>query len=264
MGGAVLAGPLSLAADAQELSNPAFRHARGQTQWVQYTFPDEEEVASIELFWVATPGAPNPASPPESWRLLYQDGGQWKEVSARDPHATAANTFTTLRFEPVKTLAMRVEATMAGDTTVGLAEWRVGPPPVLVPSSDLTVNQTFELDGDALDWTITLANATDRGIEIGDLALPFQFAERTGARGDIYTRKLLRHAYVAGHGSWVYWQRAGGEGPYLVMTPIGAAKFEYYDSSGGAAEGFGAYTPYIHAGTASAAARRQAATGGCR
>ena len=47
----------------------------------------------------------------------------------------------------------------------------------------------------------------------------FPFAERTGARGDIYTRKLLRHALVAGHGSWIYWQRSDGEGPYLVMTP---------------------------------------------
>ena len=233
--------------------------ARGRTQWVQYTFPDQEVVSSTDLFWVATPGAPNPTAPPQSWRLLYQDAGQWKEVSPRDPYATAANTFTTLRFEPVTTLAMRVEVTMAPDATVGLAEWRVGPPAVLVPSSDLTVTQRFELDGDALDWTITLANASDRWIEIGDLALPFQFAERTGARGDIYTRKLLRHAYVAGHGSWVYWQRAGGEGPYLVMTPMGATKFEYYDSTGGVAGGFAAYTPYIHAGTASAAA---AAAGG--
>ena len=149
---------------------------------------------------------------------------------------------------------MRVEVTMAAEATVGLAEWRIGPPPVLVPSSDLVVNQTFALEGDALAWTITLSNATDRVIEVGDVAVPFEFAERTGARGDIYTRKLLRHAYVAGHGSWVYWQRAGGEGPYLVMTPTGHTKIEYYDSSGGMGGGRGAYTPYVHAHVASAAA----------
>lgn len=228
--------------------------ARGETQWVQYTFPAEEAVSSVELFWVATSGAPNAMSPPRSWRVLYQEGGEWKEVSARDPYGTAANTFTAVRFEPVRTLAMRVEVTMAAEATVGLAEWRIGPPPVLVPSSDLVVNQTFALEGDALAWTITLSNATDRVIEVGDVAVPFEFAERTGARGDIYTRKLLRHAYVAGHGSWVYWQRAGGEGPYLVMTPTGHTKFEYYDSSGGMGGGRGAYTPYVHAHVASAAA----------
>jgi len=231
--------------------------ARGRTQWVQYTFPAEEEVSRAEVYWVATAGAPNPTAPPQSWRLLYQDGGRWNEVAARDAYGVAANTFTTVTFDAVRTMAMRIEATMAPDATVGMAEWCIGPPPVLVPSTDLTVKQTFTLDGDALDWTITLANETDRPLEVGDVAVPFEFAERTGARGDIYTRKLLRHAYLAGHGSWVYWQRAGGDGPYLVMTPMNRTKFEYSDSSGGG--GFGAYTPYIHARTASAAA---AAAGG--
>ncbi len=78
--------------------------------------------------------------------------------------------------------------------------------------------------------------------------MPFNFAERTGARGDIYTRKLLRHSFVGGHGSWVYWQRSNGEGPYLVMTPARRPKFEYFDSSAGA------FTPYVHAAAASAAA----------
>jgi hypothetical protein len=82
--------------------------------------------------------------------------------------------------------------------------------------------------------------------------VPFNFAERTGSRGDIYTKKLLRHAYIGGHGSFVYWQRSNGEGPYLVMTPMDDTKFEYYDSSGGGA-GFGAFTPYIHAKAAKAA-----------
>jgi hypothetical protein len=46
----------------------------------------------------------------------------------------------------------------------------------------------------------------------------------------------------------VYWQRSNGEGPYLVMTPGGTTKFEYFDSS------TGAFTPYVLAKAASAAA----------
>ena len=125
------------------------------------------------------------------------------------------NAFTALEFAPVKTIAMRVEVTMEADATVGLAEWRVGAEPTLVPADDLSVRETFTLDGEVLDWTISLANSGTRLVEIGDLAVPLPFAERTGARGDIYTSKLLRHALVAGHGSWVYWQRSGGDGPYL-------------------------------------------------
>ncbi len=213
--------------------------SRGPTQWVQYTFPGEESVSTIGVFWTI---------PPQSWRLLYQDGAQWKEVAARGPYGRETNTFTTLEFAPVKTLAMRIEVTLTPEATAALAEWRVGPEPSLAPPADLHVDQAFTLDGDRLAWTITLANEGDRPVEIGDLAVPLNFAERAGARGDIYTRKLLRHSYVAGHGSWVYWQRSNGAGPYLVMTPAGSAKFEYYDSSSGA------FTPFVHAAAARSAA----------
>jgi hypothetical protein len=221
--------------------------SRGPTQWVQYTFPTEEEVARVEVFWTSGP-ADGVTGPPKSWRLLYQDGMQWKEVAARGQYGVSPNVFTTLEFAPVKTLAMRVEVTMDTEATVGLAEWRVGPEPTLVPADDLSVQEAFTLDGENLEWTITLANPGARPVEVGDLAVPLPFAERTGARGDIYTRKLLRHALVAGHGSWVYWQRAGGDGPYLLMMPLGSTKFEYSDNSAGA------FTPYIHAKSASAVA----------
>jgi hypothetical protein len=206
---------------------------------VQYTFPAEDTIAKADVFWT---------TPPQSWRLLYQDGSQWKEVVARGPYGVTPNTFTTIEFAAIKTMAMRVEVTMAPTANVALAEWRVGADPTLAPSSDLQVRETFTPDGDSLQWTVKLENAGARPVEIGDLAVPLNFAERAGARGDIYTRKLLRHSYVGGHGSWVFWQRSNGEGPYLVLTPGESTKFEYYDSSSGA------FTPYIHANAASAAA----------
>jgi hypothetical protein len=212
--------------------------SRGATQWVQYTFPGEESVSRAEVFWT---------TPPTSWRMLYQDGAAWKEVAARGSYGVAADTFTAVEFAPVKTSSMRLEVTMAPTANVALAEWRVGPEPELAPPSDLHVSQSFALDGDTLAWTISLANAGSRQVEIGDLAVPFNFAERAGARGDIYTRKVMRHSLVAGHGSWIYWQRSNGEGPYLVMTPAGGTKLEYFDSTSGA------FTPYIHAKAASAA-----------
>jgi len=222
--------------------------SRGETQWVQYAFPVEEEVSRVDVFWVANPADTNAPGLPQSWRLLYRTSAGWKEVQARTPYGLAANAFNTLEFDPVRTSALRIEVRITPNATVGLAEWRVGPEQVPVPPADLKVDQTFRLDGEILDWTLTLANGSTKVIEIGDLAVPFNFAERTGARGDIYTRKLLRHSLVAGHGSWIYWQRSGGDGPYLVMTPMGSTGFEYFDNSGGG------YTPYIHARTACAAA----------
>ncbi|HVJ26338.1 MAG TPA: DUF5695 domain-containing protein [Vicinamibacterales bacterium] len=227
---------------------PVFTWAgsRGPSQWVQYTFPDDQEVSRVDVFWIR---------PPDSWRLVYQVDGEWKEVAARGAYGTTAGAYTSVEFTPVKTMAMRIEAQMTADATVSLAEWRVGGDPQIAPAADLNVNQSFALSDEALAWTVTLNNRGTRPVEIGDLAVPFQFAERTGARGDIYTKKLLRHAYVGGHGSFVYWQRSNGVGPYLVMTPGAGTKFEYYDSTGGMGTGgFGSFTPYVHAKAARAAA----------
>ncbi|MEO5895029.1 MAG: DUF5695 domain-containing protein [Vicinamibacterales bacterium] len=220
--------------------------SRGANQWVQYTFADDQEISSADVFWVRAP---------KSWRLVYQEGGQWKPVVQRGEYGVSSGAFTRVEFTPVKTMAMRIEATMAPEDTVSIAEWRVGADPKVVPVAGLQVTQTFTLEKDLLDWTLTLRNDGTRTVEIGDLAVPFNFAERTGARGDIYTKKLLRHSYVGGHGSFAYWQRSNATGPYLVMTPGGDTKFEYYDSSGGMGSGgFGAFTPYIHARAAAAAA----------
>jgi len=223
---------------------------RSAVQWVQYAFPLEEEVSRIEVFWV---------TPPQSWRLLYEDSRQWKPVAARGAYGLDTNTFTAVEFAPVRTSALRIEVTMTRDATASLAEWRVGDEAAVVATTDLSVRETFKLDGEVLDWTVVLANDSSKPIEIGDLAVPLMFAERTGARADIYTHKLLRHWLIAGHGSWVYWQRSGGEGPYLVMTPLDRTAFEYYDNSGGGGFGIGSYTPYIHANAVAAAA---VATGG--
>jgi len=214
--------------------------SRGATQWVQYTFPDDQEIGKAEVFWV---------QPPQSWRLLYQDGGEWKEVAVRGSYGVQPDAFSAVEFAPVKTMAMRIEARMAAEATVSIAEWRVGSDPAIAAPKDIAVSETFAISGDALDWTVTLRNPGTRTVEIGDLAVPFNFAERTGARGDIYTKKLLRHAYVGGHASFVAWQRSNGAGPFLVMTPMARTGFEFYDSSTG-----GAFTPYVHAKAAKAAA----------
>ena len=142
------------------------------------------------MFWVL---------PPASWRLLYLENAAWKEVDARGPYAIAADALATVEFAPVRTSALRLEATLDGRGTVSLAEWAVGPDAQIESPDDLNVSQTFDLANDRLEWTIRLTNRSTGPLEVGDLAVPLPFAERAGARGDIYTRKLLRHALVAGH-----------------------------------------------------------------
>ncbi len=206
---------------------------RRGTQYVQYTFPGEVEISRTELFWSG--------ELPKTWRLLYSDGKEWQEVERLGEYGMRLNGSNVLNFTPVRTSAMRIEITLDPNMRVGLAEWRVGPDPVAEPMKDIAVRESFELKGDALEWSVTLANQLDRPVEIGDLALPLPFSEGTPANsGDIYTDKLLRHAYVGGNNSWVYWGRSNGVGPYLLLSLMGDTKFEYWDSSGGG------LTPYVH------------------
>lgn len=127
---------------------------------------------------------------------------------------------------------------------------------------EIKAEESFKLSGDYLDWTLTIANLTAQPIEIGDLALPMSMAEGIPAdRRQIYTRKLIRHSFIAGNGSWVFWQRANAEGPFLVMLPQGDTKIEYTEtvaaagstgSTGrtGGSRG-GGFTPFIHAAMSS-------------
>lgn len=111
----------------------------------------------------------------------------------------------------------------------------------------LNVEKKIVFEEDKLIWTVCLRNTTDHRMEIGDLALPLRTS--TGyVSGDVmdqqavkrtYQHRLNRHRFVAGHGSFIYWMRANGEGPCLVMIPAAGTKLEYFNRD---------HTAFIHSG----------------
>ena len=210
--------------------SPAFTWPgeHGSTQWVQYTFPNAQEVSTVQVHW-ATGDTNNPAvRVPASWRVQYQQGSSWSDVQATTPYGVEPDVFNRVDFAPVKTTALRLEVTMAPDAGVGINEWRVGPERIVGSPKDLKADESFTLKGDVLEWTLKIANQSAEPVEIGDLALPMSMAEGTPqGRNEIYTQKLIRHSSIGGNGSWVYWQRANAEGPFLVLVPQGNAKIEY-------------------------------------
>ena len=250
--------------------SPAFTWPgeRGSTQWVQYTFPNPQEVSTIQVYWQSEDDTNSPVRVPASWRVQYQQGSGWSDIQATTPYGVEPGAFNRVDFAPVKTTALRLEVKMAPDAEVGINEWRVGPERIVGPLKKLTAGESFKLNGDVLEWTLNIANQSAKPVEIGDLALPMNMAEGTPqGRGQIYTQKLIRHSFIGGNGSWVYWQRANAEGPFLVMVPQGSAKIEYSgvvsgnapanviqgvagagQVAGGARFGF---TPFIHAAVSS-------------
>ena len=88
----------------------------------------------------------------------------------------------------------------------------------------------FSLEGDSLVWQLEFRNETDQAVEIGDIGLPLPFNKRF-VRDNLanYTQVVARHSFISGHGSFLFWQRPNGVGPYLVMTPLEGTKLEYYE-----------------------------------
>jgi hypothetical protein len=87
--------------------------------------------------------------------------------------------------------------------------------------ADLELTERFRVEADALYWTIFVRNPTHKPIVLGDLFLPLPF--NTNKRWDktiTYEQRVVQHQFISGHGSFIYWMRPNGVGPYLVMTPL--------------------------------------------
>nr|ACX49742.1 conserved hypothetical protein [uncultured marine bacterium 1n22] len=90
--------------------------------------------------------------------------------------------------------------------------------------------ERFSLEEGRLIWGLAFHNETDETVEIGDIGLPLPFNKQF-VRDNLanYTQVVARHSFISGHGSFLFWQRPNGVGPYLVMTPLPGTKLEYYE-----------------------------------
>lgn len=121
-------------------------------------------------------------------------------------------------------------------------------------ASGLRLEERFRRREDALVWTIRLRNGGQDPLEIGDIALPLPmhttYPRAFGdgqIKNEIFTRRLMRHSFISGHGSFVYWLPVNGEGTHLVMVPLAGTKLEYFEEPrSDYAHGGATYVAYIH------------------
>ncbi len=226
----------------------------GTTEWVQYDFESPQSVASVEVFWAEAPAQGRggiACKLPRSWKIQYRDGDTWKDAGPLPALPASADGFNRAEFTRVTTTGLRIEAQLQEGATAGILEWRVESDKgrEVRPPADLVATEEFRLASDELVWTIRLRNPSSQPLEIGDLAVPFPF-NTSYAGAELGGRRLIRHSFVGGDGSFIYWQRANTNGPYLVMTPGVATRLEYFDQGPGA--GRGAWQGYIHSAAARA------------
>jgi hypothetical protein len=97
---------------------------RGEAQWAEMAFPKATEVSQVELYWFDDSGR-GQVRVPASWRVLYQDGNQWKPIETQDAYGVATDQYNKVTFKPVTTPALSVEITAQPEFAVGVQEWKV-------------------------------------------------------------------------------------------------------------------------------------------
>jgi len=95
---------------------------RGTREWVQYDFEQPRLVSGVEVYWYDDHSG---CRPPQEWSLQYRMGDEWRAVTGASPYGTAADRYNRVRFDPVTTDGLRIEAQLQPSASAGILEWRV-------------------------------------------------------------------------------------------------------------------------------------------
>jgi hypothetical protein len=93
---------------------------------VQYDFNVKKPaaVSGAKVYWFDDTGVGG-CRVPETWRLLYRDGTEWKPVPGVKEYPVAKDKFCEIVFPPVSTTALRLEADLMKGYSSGILEWEV-------------------------------------------------------------------------------------------------------------------------------------------
>jgi len=96
----------------------------GTREWVQYDFAKPKRVSGVSVYWFDDTGAGR-CRVPASWKVLYRDGDQWKDVANAKAGAIALDRFNSMTFDAVETARLRLEVQLRADFSGGILEWKV-------------------------------------------------------------------------------------------------------------------------------------------
>jgi hypothetical protein len=97
---------------------------RGSTEWVAFRFPKPRKLARSEVYWFDDTGTGS-CRVPECWMLLWKDGEAWREISNPTEYDVEPDRMNRVKFDPVVTQEIRLEAKLQEGFSGGILEWRV-------------------------------------------------------------------------------------------------------------------------------------------
>jgi hypothetical protein len=96
---------------------------KGTTEWVQYDFDKPRKISSAEVYFFDDTGGGG-CRIPKSWRLLYKEGSQWKQVPNAGSYGVEKDKFNKVSFDPANAQSLRIEVQLQPDFSAGILEWR--------------------------------------------------------------------------------------------------------------------------------------------
>lgn len=98
---------------------------KGTVETLTYEFDKSETVSNVEVYWLDFNHYDGDFRIPESWKLYYKDGKNWKEVEALNEYTVKKDCYNSLNFKPVKTTGLQIAAQLQKGVSGGIIEWKV-------------------------------------------------------------------------------------------------------------------------------------------
>ncbi|MDR2914589.1 MAG: glycoside hydrolase family 127 protein [Tannerella sp.] len=82
----------------------------GTEESVGYQFDQPETVSGVEVYWLAFEHYDVIYKEPETWKLMYKDGNDWKEVKNPSSYGTELDKYNKVTFDSVTTTGLKIVA----------------------------------------------------------------------------------------------------------------------------------------------------------
>lgn len=98
---------------------------KGSVETLAYDFDQPYTVSNVQVYWLDFDHYDGDYRVPESWKLYYKAGNEWKEVEALTEYTVKKDCYNTLDFQPVQTKGLKIVAQLQKDKSGGVIEWKV-------------------------------------------------------------------------------------------------------------------------------------------
>ena len=118
-------GDLPISSNDRGMARFTWWPHKGTTEWVQYDFGEPRAIRGVEVYWFDDTATGGGCRTPQSWKVFYKEGDQWREVANASACGVAKDQFNRATFDEAKTSALRIEVQLQPDCSAGILEWRI-------------------------------------------------------------------------------------------------------------------------------------------